>query len=204
MRRLLGAGLRKLRSNASLRALVADMVGTNALVFLIIWLYQPLIERAGVPLAYFGAVHATLCVAQIAILSRIGDLERWIGSTSRYLWMSALLPGAAFVALGLSQHLAVVLPAILIAAGFGLTRSTFLTSYMNRYIDSAERATVLSSVSMLRMLAIAIINPIAGVLADWSLSGTLLILGISAILVATISRSDARHLGDVTRSCSES
>lgn len=197
MRRLLGAGLRTIRKNASLRALVTDMVGTHALVFLIIWLYQPLIERAGVPLSYFGVVHAALCVSQIAILTRIGNLESWIGSRSRYLWVSAVLPGIAFLGLGSSQQVTLVVPAIMVAAGFGLTRSTFLTSSMNRYIDSAERATVLSSVSMLRMLAIAIINPIAGVLADWSLSGTLSILGVSAILVAVISRADARHLGDV-------
>ncbi len=49
---------------------------------------------------------------------------------------------------------------------------------------------------MFRMLAIAIVNPICGALADWSLSRTMFILGASAILLALASRVKEEHLID--------
>lgn len=191
------AGLRYFRGHRELRVLVFDMVATGSLAWLIIWFYQPQLERAGVPIAYFGAVHALLCIAQIAVLQNVERLEAALGSKRRYLFFSALAPGFAYLALGLDGRLVPSLVAILVAGGFGLTRLPLFIGYMNRFIPTEQRATVLSVASMLRTLAVAIVNPIAGWLADWSLPSALLIFGAAALGCALLSRVREEHLEPV-------
>jgi hypothetical protein len=66
---------------------------------------------------------------------------------------------------------------------------------LNRHIEGRHRATVLSTVAMLRTAAIAIANPIAGWMADRSLSGALVALGVAALAFAALSPRRTRHLG---------
>jgi hypothetical protein len=67
---------------------------------------------------------------------------------------------------------------------------------MNKFIPSDRRATALSTASMFRMLAMAILNPVAGVLADWNLHKTMLILAGMLALFALTSRVREEQLVD--------
>jgi MFS family permease len=194
--RLLRGGVRYFRSHPVLRVLAFDMVSTGAFSWLIIWMYQPQLERVGVDLAFFGVVHAAMCIGQIALLSNIERVEALAGSRRRYLLISAVLPGLAFVVLGATAHVTPAVIAILVAASVGLSRPPLFISYMNKYIPSEQRATVLSTISMLRTLAVAVVNPIAGWLADWSIQSAMVILGVAAIALALVTRVEERHLID--------
>ncbi len=193
---LLRGGIRHFRSHRILRVLAFDMVGTAALAWLIVWMYQPQLERVGVDLAFFGAMHAAMCIGQILLLGNIERLEALVGSKKRYLLVSAVLPGVAFIIVGLSSHVVVVVLGVLVAAVFGMSRPPLFISYMNKYIPSEQRATVLSTISMLRTLAGAVINPIAGLLADWSITSAMIVFGIAAITLALFTRVEEAHLID--------
>jgi hypothetical protein len=67
---------------------------------------------------------------------------------------------------------------LIFAGGFGLTRFEYSSSYMNRFIPSSERATVLSSVSMFRRLALIFLNPVVGFLAEGSIRNALFFVGL--------------------------
>ena len=58
---------------------------------------------------------------------------------------------------------------------------------MNKLIPSAERATVLSAISMLRRIALVVLNPIVGFMADYSLYLTLGLLGGLTFVVTIFS-----------------
>jgi len=193
---MLRGGVRYFAGHKILRVLAFDMVGTAAVTWLIIWLYQPALERAGVALAFFGLVHAGLSIGQIALLNNIERVEAFVGSRKRYLLVSAIVPGVAFIVLGISTHVVVVIAAILAGGIFGLSRPPLFVSYMNKYIPSEQRATVLSTVSMLRTLAAAVVNPIAGVLSDWSIPGTMIVFGVAAVALALVTRVEEAHLID--------
>ncbi|HLM43287.1 MAG TPA: hypothetical protein VK458_05440, partial [Myxococcaceae bacterium] len=75
-----------------------------------------------------------------------------------------------------------------------LPRIPLFSAYINHHIPSEQRATVLSFVSMVRTFAIVLINPLIGVLAEWSLSWTMAILGLGLIAFAAGSRIEERHL----------
>lgn len=192
---MLFGGIRYFRGHAELRILAADMVATGALAWLIIWFYQPQLERAGVAIAYFGLVQAAMSLSQVGVLRNIERLERLAGSKRTYLFLSALAPGLGFLVLGSNAWLPATLFGIVFTAAFGLSRMPLFIAYMNDYIPSDKRATVLSTVSMMRTIVLAVINPIAGWLADRSLPSALLLFGTALLAAAMVSRVREEHLG---------
>lgn len=177
-----------------LMLLTAELALTNALAWGLIWLFQPLLADAGLPVAYYGVVHAAACIGQICFLSNVERLEGLLGSKRALLVAATIITGGAFALLGMIGHLAVVTVLIVVGFTFSLPRITIFSAYMNRYIPSNKRATVLSLTSMCRTLAIVVINPVIGLLADWSVAYTMIILGVGLMAVGFTSRIEERHL----------
>ena len=182
--------------NRVLRILAADMISIRSVAYFMIWLYQPMLQQAGVPIHYFGAVHAVFVLTQIAIMNHYEVLERVLGSKKRLLSFSSLITGAMFILGGITTFIPLVLLAIFLGGGFGLSRKPLFVSYMNKYIPSSKRATVLSTVAMLNSIILMLVNPVVGMLVDISLSNTLILLGSAAILFSIISRVEEHHLID--------
>ncbi len=191
---ILREGTRFFAGHRVLLIMAFDLAIINGLVWAIIWLFQPLLERAGMAMQWFGSVQALACVAQILLLSNVERVERWIGSKRRFLVAGPIAVGLCFLGLAYTRELALVVPLIIAAFAFGLTRVPLFNAYMNAYIPSDKRATVLSMVSMFRTFGIVVLNPITGVLADWSLSGTLAILGAGLLVLPLVSKVEESHL----------
>jgi predicted MFS family arabinose efflux permease len=192
-------GLRHFADDPALRPLAFDAVFVGALCFLIIWLYQPLIEAAGVGIGAFGAVHVALCLGQIAVLGNLGRLASAFGSRVGMLRGMTFAAGACFLALGFARHPAAALALAVACASFGLSRMPILNSAMNRHLPSAHRATVLSVVSGLRMLGIVCVNGAASLGVGRSLHATAIALGIAILALAALSPVREAHLtGEAT------
>ncbi len=188
------SGVRYFRKHRILKILAFDKISIAALIFLFIWFYQPLLKQLGVPLFYYGFVLALIAIVQLPFLHNLHKVERIFGSKKRYLLFSAILAGFAYILLGAINNLYLTLFLIIIIAGFGLTRYVLFQSYMNNYIESPNRATVISTVSMLDGFSRGIIYPIFGLMIAWSLNYTIIILGIVLIILALISRVKEEHL----------
>ncbi len=195
-RDILRDGFRFFFKNRVLLILTADMAVTNAMAWSLIWTYQALLGRAGLAIPLFGTVHMAMCAGEIAFIRNLGWIEAKLGSKLRLLLAGTLVCGASFLVLGLTQSLPVVIIAIVLAASFGLPRLAIFSAYLNKHIPSDKRATVLSISSMLRTLAIVVINPISGRLAEKSLSLAMLVLGAGLIALPLLSRVEERHLED--------
>ena len=179
-----------------LKMLTLDMVIVFAFAWIIIWFYQALLKNAGVDIAYFGIVHAFMSLSQIMVINNFLRLEKWLGSKKRLLFISAFLTGVFFILLGVTSFAPLVIAGIILCAGFGLSRGPLFSSYMNRYIPSDKRATILSTTSMLRTFSIVVVNSISGLLADWSIPNTLLLLGTAAIVFSFLSKIKEEDLID--------
>lgn len=77
-----------------------------------------------------------------------------------------------------------------------MSREPLFASYMNKYIKSSNRATVLSTATMLKKFILIVVNPAVGYMVDWSLSYTFIILGILAIFFSFVSRAEEGYLID--------
>ncbi len=190
------AGVRYFIDHAVLRLLALDMIVIAALSFMIIWTYQPLLEASGVDLVYFGTVHAAMVVGQILLLANVARLERLFGSQKRLLLAAPILTGISFIVLGTTQVLPIVVVSIVLVASFGLARAVLFSAHFNRLIPSEKRATVLSTISMFRMVAIAIVNPLVGLGVDHSLAWTAVGLGVAIMVMALVSRVEEKHLDE--------
>lgn len=167
-------GIKYLTKNRILWRLSLNSIVVASAAYFIIWWYQPLLISAGVQVGKLGWFHVILLLSEVVVSSQFKRLEQWAGSETRYLRITAALTG-------LSLILAAVWPGIIsgtillvIGGGFGLTRLEYMGAIINRHVESAERATVLSSISMFRRLALVPLNPVLGMLADKSLSTAML------------------------------
>jgi len=66
-------------------------------------------------------------------------------------------------------------------------RAPLLSDLINRDIESANRATVLSGLSMLERVIIMFLYPVVGLLADRSIGAACLFLGAAMVLFAGVS-----------------
>ncbi len=120
--RLLSGGVERLRSHPDLRALAIDQTACAAVAWLVFWLYQPQLMRVGVPLAAFGAIHAAMSLGQVALLWRVGSVERALGGAVRLVRLTAFVPGAALLVLAATTHAAVSVVLLVLAAVTGIAR----------------------------------------------------------------------------------
>jgi MFS family permease len=180
-------GVKYFYNHKILKILALDAATINIFVFLLIWIYQLVLKQLNMPLKYFGIVNALICLAQIVVMSNFGRFEKIFGSKKKFLFFSAIIPGIGFVLLGLNSLIILAVILMIIITGFGLSRYVLISNYAQKHIESHNRATVLSSVSMLRKFGLAIMYPIAGKMVEWSLNSSLILIGIAIILFSFFS-----------------
>jgi len=195
--KLMFGGINYFRKHDKLKILAFDMISVSIFIFFVVWLYQPLLMQLGVPIIYFGFIHAlALTLPQIYFLNNFGKLEKLFGSKKRYILFSALITGVCFIIMGLTSYLPAILALLFILSGFGLTRQVLFRSYLNKYIESHNRATVISTISMIDRFVRAIMYPIIGWMVTFSLRFTFIVVGILIIIFALVSKVEEEHLID--------
>lgn len=180
-------GISCLVKDRLLRRLAVNVVVVASAAYYIIWWYQPLLLDFGVRIEQLGWFHVATLLAQIAVSSHFEKLEKFFGSESNYLRYTALMTAIAFLLVGIWPNKLTIMGFLLVGGGFGLTRVEYATAIMNRHVESARRATVLSSISMLRRLVLVPLNPVLGVVADRSLSLALVLVGAAPLLLVLAS-----------------
>lgn len=171
-------GFGQIKHSLLLRALALDSVMVSAAAYFVIWFYQPLLQRLGIPLIYFGYFHTLLLAVEIGISSNFALFEKFFGRDHHYLRSSAIVTALSFILVAIYPSLVTVIILVVIGGGIGLTRATYLTAIASKHIGSRERATVLSTLGMFRRLALVILNPLIGFIATGSLSLAIFIVGL--------------------------
>ena len=171
-------GFKSIIHNRVIRTLAFDSVVVSAAAYFVVWFYQPFMKELGIPIIYFGLAHAVLLISEILVSSNFTFMEKILGTGKSYLRNSALLVTAVFIFAAVFPHWVSLILLITIGGGVGYTRATYIASIANKHIDSKHRATVLSSIGMLRRLALVPLNPGIGAIASHSLSLSFLIVAL--------------------------
>jgi len=124
----------------------------------------------------------------VAVASQFKRLEKLAGSEARYLKITAALTGISLVFAAVFPGLISGTILLMVGGGFGLTRIEYMGAIINRYVESKQRATILSSISMFRRLALVPLNPVLGMLADRSLSTAMLVVNIFPMALVILPR----------------
>lgn len=192
--KILREGMSFFYKSSILKILAFDMISVSAVAYMMIWLYQNKLSALGFDITYFGVVHTVIVIAEILVMNNYVFFEKIFGSKKGYLFFSAFVTGISILAAGLLKSIPLAIVSIVISIGFGLTRYPYFSGFMNKSIPSSKRATVLSSISMLRRISMAILNPIVGFFVGFSLDYTLVFLGSLIVFFAFVSKVEERHL----------
>ncbi len=190
-------GLRTLFAHPELRAYVLNAVTISSVTFFAFWFYQPVAQRAGLGVTYLGFVGAGFNLFSAILLANVSILEKVIG-VRRLLVLTAFLPAILFIALGFVHLLAFAIPALFILVGCRMVRIPILNALINRHVESENRATVISSVSLLERFVTFLLYPVVGQLADLdrSLNYAMWLLGGVCLAFAIGTRLSGRHLAE--------
>lgn len=158
----------------------------SAAGFLMFWLYQPLLKQSGVPITYNGVAGTAFNLLSIVLMMNIVGIQKRTGIRP-LLMMTALIPGLLYIGLYFTESAFYTVPAMLFIVALKQMRAPLLSDLINRDIESANRATVLSGLSMLERVIIMFLYPVVGLLADRSIGAACLFLGASMVLFAFVS-----------------
>lgn len=184
--RLLTEGLKLLRGNRVFRTLVVLALITIPFRDYLGSLYQPRFVDVGVPSVWLGLALSIASGLSIAGARCAHVLERRLGR-GRGLLVASGLPGLLYLALAAVSSPALTVLAFCALYGSTSLRGPILSGQLNLHIDSANRATVLSLVSMLSGIYVALMGPLIGRIADASVRWAIASVGILVLAGAGLS-----------------
>lgn len=187
-------GFRFIFSKPELTRFSLNYAIVSSLTFFMFWFYQSLLVNNHFPIALIGFVGAGANLAAMGLLLATGLVQKKVG-VRRALMLSSVIPGMLYLGVFFVQGLPMALVAIFGVIALKLFRAPMLSALMNDHIEDANRATVLSGVSMLERLMTTVLYPVAGFLTDISIGWTFLAMGTVTIASSLLLRVDETHLG---------
>jgi MFS family permease len=185
-------GVRFIFAAKRMRSFSLNYILISAMTFFMYWYYQALVKEAGFHVSVNGFVGAGINIFATILLLNAARIEKAL-TLKRLLFISSLAPGILYLVLSLNRSAFVALPAAFLIVGFKHLRAPILSDLINVEIDSSNRATVLSGISMLERALIMVFYPILGFLTDRSLSLTFLMLGTFTVAFAIFGRKTAKE-----------
>lgn len=165
-----------------LRSLAFNGILVYTGVYFLVWLYQPILQNLGVAIIFFGFIRALFSLSGMVFNHDLQLIEKLFGSNKNFFNITAVLTTISLLLVAVFPNVVTVLMAIILLGGLGQARFTALNSYMNHHIASEQRATTLSTISMLNRIVLIALNPLIGFMADQSVRGAFLFLAFLPLL----------------------
>jgi MFS family permease len=183
--RLVADGFRTLRNDRRFRRLVLLALATIPFSGYLSSLYQPRFVDVGVPPIWLG-----LALALASVLSILGAryaywLEGRLGTKPSLLLVTGL-PGLLYLAMAAARRPLFSVPAFCLLMGSMSLKDPIFSGHLNRHIESRNRATLLSLISMFSGLYVALMGLLIGRIADLSLTWSFVFTGM-VVLAGSLS-----------------
>jgi hypothetical protein len=190
----LKSGFKVLKSNKVLRVLTFDMIIIDILILFLLYTYQLYLIRLNVPFIYFGFIASSYYFIEVAFTVIVPKFENQIKDKKKYLVINTITPGIAYILIGITIFTPIIVILILIIFGVGFSRYILFVNGINNQINIENRATVLNTISTIRLLLKAILLPIIGFLVLQNLNYIFIIIGLIIIIFAMKSRIKNEYL----------
>jgi MFS family permease len=177
-------GFAQLRASRRLQWLLLIALFTSPFSMVLVGLYQPYFQQAGIPA--FGMGWAFALGALIAALGTryVYKIEQWLGPRLG-LWTVTILPGLAYLLLALANRAPLVFLCFVLTYGTTTLKDPLFAAYQNALITPAQRATVLSLINLCTSCYVALMALVVGWLADIDLRYGFALIG-AVIVAATV------------------
>jgi MFS family permease len=190
---LLKDGIQLLKTNTSLQRIVLLSVFATPFINYLLNFYQPYFVQSHVPGIWLGIALALASFLGMFSSKYAYLLEKTFG-VRRGVLIATLLPGIFYWLMAIiTQPWAAILLFVFAYSSMNFQKPLF-ADYMNRHIESQNRATVLSLISMVSGVYVAGMGLLIGGLADVSLSWAFLFMGGIIIVSVLCSRIENVHI----------
>ena len=191
---LLHDGFSLFKTNRSLQRILLLSVLATPFVNYLLTLYQPYFVKANVPGVWFG-IALSVASGFGVLTSRYAYMLEKICGVSKGIFLATWLPGLFYLLMAWISSSPWIAIFLFIGSysSIHLQRPMF-TDYMNRHIESRNRATVLSLISMVSGVYVAGMGLIIGALADMSLSFAFLFMGSIILMSSSVIRIHESHV----------
>lgn len=192
---LLRRGFAQLRGTRRLQWLLLITIFTATFSMILVSLYQPYFQQTGISAFGMGWGFAIG-----ALLAAVGEryaykVELWLGPRWG-LWLLTLLPGLCYLGLALVSSAPLVFLFFILTYGATALKNPLLSAQQNALIPSAQRATVLSLMSLCSSFYVALLSLAIGWLADVNLRYGFALIGLSIVGATMILRVD--RVGEIS------
>jgi MFS family permease len=186
-------GLILLKENSNLKRIILLSILAYPLMAYLFILYQPYFVKSHVPSYLFGIFLAITSLVSLLSSKYTYKLEQRFGMEKTVLFVT-LLPGIIYVIMAFIFHpLLSPLLFCLIYFPIGMYEPLF-SDYQNRHIESENRATVLSMISMFSNIYIVVIGLLIGLIADRSISLAFIFMGLMILFSSIAFRLNKSHI----------
>jgi MFS family permease len=179
--KLLVDGVKTLRGNKLFRRLVLLSLATVPFINYLGSFYQPHFVNAGVPPIWLGLALALACGISIFGARYAYRLEAQLGTKASLLLVTGL-PGILYLVMATTLHPMFSVLAFCTLYGSMSLKGPILSGHLNKHIESKNRATVLSLISMFSGIYVALMGLLIGCIGDISLTYAFIFMG--AIVLA--------------------
>jgi MFS family permease len=190
---LLDKSILLLKKNRKLSRLVALGILTTPFTAYLISFYQPYFVNLHVPGHWFGLAYS-IGGLLVLLSSKYAYLfEKKLGGKTALL-LFTLLPGIFFGLMAINGNPGFAIAFFCLNYGSAALQEPLLVDYTNRHIPSESRATLLSFIGMLSSLYVAVMGPIIGRIADYSIPAAFMLMGGIIVVSALLFRINDDHL----------
>jgi len=193
-------GLKLIKENRRLRRIMLLSIFSAPFSIVLVYIFQPYFQVSQVPNIYYGVAVFLAAILGAACKLVAYKIVAWFG-VNRGTLIITLLPGLIWALMAVIFNPVFAVLFYILNISLAELREPVFADYLNRHIPSYNRATVLSTISVLGSLYHFIVRPILGYLADINLSYAFLLIALVIFLATSLFRIKQEHVqpqaGDV-------
>ncbi len=190
---LLKDGVQILKTNKSLQKISILYLLATPFVNYLLNFYPPYFVQAKVPGLWFGIALSVASLGGVLTSKYAYLLEKNLGVNKGVL-AATFTPGILYILMAAIFHPLISLILFVLSYSSMSLQKPLFADYTNRHIESRNRATVLSIISMFSGIYVALMGFIIGAIADYTLSYSFLFMGAIIIASTILFRIDESHV----------
>jgi MFS family permease len=191
--RLLKDGLHLIKTNRSLRRIIMLSLLATPFINYLLNFYPPYFVKANVSGYMFGV---TLAIASLlgVFTSKYAYLFEKAFGVKKGVMLAVLLPGVFYFLMAALSHAIISIILVVLAFGSMHIQKPIFLDYLNRHIESKNRATVLSLINVISGFYVALMGLLIGFLADFSLNYAFIFMASLIVIGAFYIRIEESHI----------
>lgn len=168
-------------AKSGFQILLIDMIVFVCFSNVVLYLQQPLLLDRAFPVAYFGIVSVIVTITTTVALKVFGTLEKRIKQPKRLLSILTMAVIAVLLSNIVIKNSFWVIMTFSVLAIVMRVREIFIMTEVNRQISDSSRATILSIVSAVEMIGIAVLSAVIGYCENISLDFSIVVISLAML-----------------------